>query len=42
MSILDMKFFHFIGIKRKPKAPWSKFYNKKHMNINVPNINIYE
>lgn len=42
MSILDMKFFHFIGIKRKPKAPWGKFYNKKHMNINVPNINIYE
>ncbi len=42
MGILDMKFFHFIGIKRKPKAPWGKFYNKKHMNINVPNINIYE
>lgn len=42
MGILDMKFFHFIGIKRKPKAPWGKFYQKKHMNIIVPNMNIYE
>ncbi len=42
MGILDMKFFHFIGIKKKPKAPWKKFYQKKHMNIIVPNKNIYE
>ena len=42
MGILDMKFFNFIGIKRKPKAPWQKFYQKKHMNIIVPNINVYE
>ena len=42
MGILDMKFFHFIGINRRPKAPWAKFYQKKHMNIIVPNENIYE
>lgn len=42
MGILDMKFFHFIGIKKKPKAPWGKFYKKNHMNIIVPNENIYE
>lgn len=42
MGILDMKFFHFIGIKRKPKAPWSKYYQKKHMNIIVPDMNIYD
>ena len=42
MGILDMKFFHFIGIKKKPKAPWKKYYQKKHMNINVPNENVYE
>lgn len=42
MGILDMKFFHFIGIKKKPKAPWAKYYDKKHMNIIVPNMNIYE
>ena len=42
MGILDMKFFHFIGIKRRPKAPWGKFYQKKQMNIIVPNENIYE
>lgn len=42
MGILDMKFFHFIGIKKRPKAPWQKYYQKKHMNIIVPNENIYE
>lgn len=42
MGILDMKFFHFIGIKKKPKAPWAKYYQKKHMNIIVPNESIYE
>lgn len=42
MGILDMKFFHFIGIKKKPKAPWDKYYKKKHMNIIVPNMNVYE
>lgn len=42
MGIFDMKFFNFIGIKRKPKAPWSKYYKRKHMNIIVPNINIYQ
>lgn len=42
MGILDMKFMRFIRIKKKPKAPWAKFYQKKHMNIIVPNTNIYE
>lgn len=42
MGILDMKFFHFIGIKKKPKAPWGKFYKKNHMNIIVPDENIYQ
>lgn len=42
MGILDMKFFHFIGLKKRPKAPWSKYYQRKHMNINVPNMNIYQ
>ncbi|MBR2841079.1 MAG: AMP-binding protein [Bacilli bacterium] len=41
MSILDMKFLGFIGIKRKPKAPWKKYYKKKYLNIIVPNENIY-
>ena len=42
MGILDMNFFSLIGLKRKPKAPWAKYYNKKDMNINVPNISIYD
>ena len=42
MGILDMKFFRFIGIKKKPNAPWKDYYKKKHMNIIVPNENIYE
>ena len=42
MSILDMNFFKFLGFKKRPKAPWSKFYKKRHLNINVPNSTIYE
>lgn len=42
MGILDMNFFSFIGLKKKPKAPWKKYYKKRHMNIEVPNISIYQ
>lgn len=42
MGILDMKFFSFIGFKKKPKASWSKYYDKKDMNFDIPNISIYE
>ncbi len=42
MSILDMNFFSFIGIKKKPNARWAKYYNKKEMNLDVPNISIYQ
>ena len=42
MSILDMKFWSLIGLKKKPKARWSKYYSKKEMNIDVPNISIYQ
>lgn len=42
MGILDMNFFSLIGIKRKPNASWKKYYNKKDMNFEVPNISIYQ
>ena len=42
MGILDMKFFRFIGIKKKPKAPWEKFYRRKHRTIIVLDETIYE
>ena len=42
MGILDMKFFKFLGFKKKPKAPWKKYYSKKEMEINPPNVSIYE
>ncbi len=42
MGILDMKFFSLIGFKRKPKALWKKYYSKKDMNFDVPNISIYQ
>lgn len=42
MSILDMNFFSLIGFKKKPKAIWKKYYHKKDMNIDVPNISIYQ
>ena len=40
MGILDMKFFSLIGFKKKPNARWAKYYSKKEMNIDVPNISI--
>ena len=42
MSILDMKFWSLIGLKKKPKARWSKYYSKKEMNLDIPNISIYQ
>ncbi len=42
MGILDMKFFRFIGIKKKPMARWKKFYRKEDMIIDVPNMSIYD
>lgn len=42
MSILDMNFWSFMGFKKRPKAPWSKYYDDKHMNININNESIYE
>lgn len=42
MSILDMNFFSLIGFKKKPKARWVKYYSKKEMNVDVPNISIYQ
>lgn len=42
MGILDMNFFSFIGFKKKPKAPWAKFYKKRDMNVESANITIYQ
>ena len=41
MSLFDMSFFRFLGIKQKPKAPWKKYYTKNDMNINPPDVSIY-
>ncbi len=37
-----MKFFRFLGFKKKPNAPWSKYYQKKDMNLSVPDISLYD
>ena len=42
MGILDMKFFSLIGFKKKPNARWAKYYSKKEMNLDVPNMSIYQ
>ena len=42
MSILDMEFWSRIGIKKRPEARWKKYYSKKEMNIDIPNISIYQ
>ena len=30
------------GIKKKPKAPWKKYYTKEELNIKVPDESIYQ
>ena len=42
MSIFDMKFFRFLGFKKTPNAPWSKYYNKKDIDLNIPDISLYQ
>ena len=37
-----MKFFRFLGFKKKPNAPWSKYYQKKDMNLSIPDISLYD
>ena len=37
-----MKFFRFLGFKKKPNAPWSKYYHKKDMDLFVPDISLYD
>ena len=42
MSIFDMKFFKFFGFKKKPKSPWSKYHTKEQMNLEIPDISMYD
>ena len=42
MSIFDMKFFRFLGFKKRPSSPWSKYYDKKDMEIKIPDMSLYE
>ncbi len=42
MSIFHMKFFRFFGFKKKPSAPWSKYYNKNQMDLEIPNQSLYQ
>lgn len=30
------------GLKRKPNAPWKKYYTKEELNIQVPDLSIYQ
>ena len=42
MSIFDMKLFRFLGFKKKPNAPWKKYYSKEEMDLKVPDISLYQ
>lgn len=42
MKILESKFFRFLGFKKKPPAPWEKYYKNTDMNLNIPDISLYE
>lgn len=36
-----MDFLRFTGFKKKPKAPWSKYYEEGEMELNIPKCSIY-
>lgn len=42
MSIFDMNFFRFFGFKKKPNAPWEKYYSKEDMDLKIPDISLYQ
>ena len=42
MAILNNDFFSLIGFKKRPKAPWGKYYSKKDMLYEIPNISLYD
>ena len=42
MGLFDFRLLSFIGIKIPPKAPWRKYYKRKHMHIRLRDENIYD
>lgn len=42
MGIFNMKFFRFLGFKKKPNAPWSKYYSSKEIDLDIPDTSLYE
>ena len=42
MGLFDFRLLSFLGIKIPPKAPWKKYYEKKHMKIRLRDENIYQ
>lgn len=40
LKLLGMKIFK--GFRKKINAPWSKFYKKEDMKLNIPNCSIYD
>lgn len=42
MGLFDFRLLSFIGIKIPPRAPWKKYYSRKHMNIRLKDENVYQ
>ena len=42
MGLFDFRLLSFIGIKIPPRAPWRKYYSRKHMNIRLKDENVYQ
>ena len=36
-----MDFLNFKGLKKQPKAPWSKYYEEGAMNLNIDDTSVY-
>ena len=37
-----MSIFDFFRVRKALKAPWSKYYTKEELNIDIPNISMYD
>ena len=42
MGLFDFRLLSFIGITKPPKAPWRKYYERKHMKIRLKDESIYQ
>lgn len=41
MALFDLRYLRYLGLKKRPSAPWKKYYNRKDMRIHAPKTSLY-